>query len=161
MSPVERFTRAQDSADAGFESALEEIRTGRKRSHWIWYIFPQLAGLGTSSLSQQFAIDGQAEAIEFLRDTDLRSRLLTMTTAVAEQLRTGRPLQALMGSDIDAQKLVSSLTLFAHIARALRDEDGLDDYALLARVADEVLQVAASQGYPRCAFTMRQLQPSK
>ena len=64
-----------------------------------------------------------------------------------------------MGSGIDAQKLVSSLTLFGWAARKLADQDGGDEYASLAAIADEVLSVAQSQGYPRCAYTLGQLEP--
>ena len=61
-----------------------------KRGHWIWYVFPQIDGLGMSGLSQAFALDGEEEAAEFLRDSELRSRLLTIASTVADQLGTGR-----------------------------------------------------------------------
>ena len=69
----------------GFEAALHEIQAGGKRGHWIWYVFPQLAGLGSSGLSHTFAIADKHEAAEFLRDPKLRSRLHTITAAVAAQ----------------------------------------------------------------------------
>ena len=154
MAAIERFKSAQESPDAGFESALAEIRAGRKRGHWIWYVFPQLSGLGTSPMSQSFAIDGEQEAIEFLRDAELRARLLTISRAVADQLRTGSvSLVGLMGSQVDAQKLVSSLTLFGSVARKLHSIEGVGEYDALARIADDVLAAAASQGYPPCAYT--------
>ena len=53
---------------AGFDSALAEMRAGQKQGHWIWYVFPQLAGLGSSRLAQVYGIDGRAEAIDYLRD---------------------------------------------------------------------------------------------
>jgi uncharacterized protein (DUF1810 family) len=163
MSRLERFKEAQNSAHSGFESALAEIRTGGKTGHWIWYIFPQINGLGTSGPSRTFAIDGEDEAAAFLRDSELRSRLLTIASAVAEQLKTGeaRSLGALMGSDIDARKVVSSLTLFRHVARKLHELEGIDAYNSVATVADEVLAVAASQGYPPCAYTLGRLRPSR
>ena len=159
MSRLERFRQAQNSQHAGYESALAELRSGGKRSHWIWYVFPQIDGLGTSGLSRRFAIDGADEAAEFLRDAELRSRLLTITTTVAEQLRGGRAtsLLTLMGSDTDARKLVSSLTLFAHVARQLHAVERLDAYAAIANLADDVLAMAAAQGYPPCAVTLRRL----
>jgi uncharacterized protein (DUF1810 family) len=113
--------------------------------------------LGTSGASKTFAIDGQVEAMEFLRDSDLRSRYLTITEAVAEQLRAGRPLRVLMGSDIDSKKLVSSLTLFGHVAKQLHDAEGVGAYSSVATVADEVLALAATQGYPPCAYTLQRL----
>lgn len=156
MSRLERFREAQDSPHAGFQSALDELRTGGKRGHWIWYVFPQIEGLGTSAAARTFALDGEEEAVEFLRDQELRSRLLTIAQAVAEELTTGRArsLQALMGSDIDAKKVVSSLTLFRHVARKLHEAEGLEACRAIAKVADEVLAVAASQGYPPCSFTL-------
>jgi uncharacterized protein (DUF1810 family) len=159
MSRLERFKAAQNSSRSGFESALGEIRTGLKRGHWIWYVFPQLAGLGASGPSQAFAIHGKEEAVEFLQDSELRSRLLTIADAVAEQLRTrkGASLRSLMGSDIDARKVVSSLTLFGHVAKTLKGVDGIDAYDSIANVADEVLAVSASEGYPPCEYTLRHL----
>jgi len=59
MEPrLQRFKDAQDQPMAGFESALAEIRAGGKRSHWIWYVFPQLAGMGHSAMSQTYGLDG-------------------------------------------------------------------------------------------------------
>jgi uncharacterized protein (DUF1810 family) len=159
MSRLERFKSAQDSSRSGFQSALDEIRSGGKTGHWIWYVFPQLAGLGSSGPAQLFAIDGEEEAAEFLHDAELRSRLLTITAAVAEQLRTRKAtsLGALMGSDIDARKIVSSLTLFGRVARNLDATEGIETCGALAQVAEEVLAVAATEGYPPCAYTLRRL----
>ncbi len=163
MLRLERFKEAQNSPHSGFESALDEIRTGGKSGHWIWYVFPQLDGLGTSGPSRIFGIEGEEEAADYLRDPELRSRLLTIASAVAEQLKTGRArsLRALMGSEIDTRKVVSSLTLFGHIARKLHGLEGLDAYHSVATVADEVLAAAASEGYPPCAYTLRRIRPSE
>lgn len=160
MSRLDRFKEAQNASYAGFESALEELRSGGKKGHWIWYVFPQISGLGISSTSERFAIDSEEEAVEFLRDSELRSRLLTIASTVAEQLKSGnaKSLRQLMGSDTDARKVVSSLTLFGQVARKLRETDGLEAYSSLAAAADDVLRVAASQGYPPCAYTLRFLQ---
>jgi uncharacterized protein (DUF1810 family) len=153
--PIERFRDAQNAPVAGFAAARDELRSGAKRSHWIWYMFPQLAGLGRSDHARRFALAGEAEAAEYLRDPELRARYLTIATVVAEQLRSGgTSLRALMGSDIDATKLVSSLTLFRHVARTLQ---GDDDYAAIDRVADAILTHAAEQGYPPCAETLRRI----
>ena len=154
---IQRFRDAQDSPHAGFQSALGEIRTGGKRGHWIWYVFPQLEGLGSSGPARAFAIRGAGEAREYLRDPDLRSRLLLIATALVEQLRTGTDLAALMGSDIDARKVVSSLTLFGRIASDLNRIEPVDAHESLARVADEVLSRAAAEGYPPCAYTLERL----
>lgn len=159
MSRLERFREAQNSSHSGFESALDELRSGGKRGHWIWYVFPQIVGLGTSEAARTFALSGEEEAAEFLRDPELRSRLLTITRVVAEELTTGKAksLVALMGSDIDARKVVSSLTLFRHVARKLFEAEGIEACGAMSNVADEVLTMAASQGYPPCSFTLRRI----
>lgn len=158
---LERFKTAQDSPHAGYAAALDEIGAGGKRGHWIWYVFPQLTGLGRSSTARAFGIDGPAEAAAYLRDAELRTRLLTMTTAVLEQLKRGIPLRTLMGSDIDALKLVSSLTLFGAVGRTLAASEPGDAYAAIVRAATEVLVTAAEQGYPPCAYTLNVLTPSR
>ena len=86
MKGIERFKEAQDDPGSGFDCALGELQAGAKRSHWIWYVFPQLAGLGGSMASQFFGIRSVAEAEEYLSDPLLRSRLLAATRAVAEHL---------------------------------------------------------------------------
>ena len=170
MARLERFKTAQNSPHSGFPAALDEIRTGRKSGHWIWYIFPQLAGLGSSGTSHAFAIDDEEEAADYLRDPELRSRLLTMTRAVAEQLRRrpaleessesrqkAKSLRALMGSEIDARKVVSSLTLFGHVAKNLQVSDRTDELDALVAAADEVLAAALFEGYAPCVYTLRHL----
>jgi len=159
MSRLHRFKQAQASSHAGFQTALAEIRSGRKRSHWIWYVFPQLAGMGSSSMSRAYAIDGLKEAREFLQDSELRTRYLTIAQAVAEQLRTEEKpaLSDVMGSEIDAHKIVSSLTLFGRVAEDLNAAEPNIDYESIARTAGDVLAIAAAQGYPACARTLQQL----
>jgi uncharacterized protein (DUF1810 family) len=148
--PLHRFKSAQDDPYSGFDAALSELRAGRKTGHWIWYVFPQLAGLGMSEMSRIYGIDGPDEAAAYLRDPLLQGRLLTAATAVAEQLRAGVPLTRLLGSSIDVVKLVSSMTLFGEIASRLKDRP-------LADVAEEILRAAASEGYPLCQITLRTL----
>src|SRR5262245_48977505 len=106
-SALQRFKDAQDQPISGFETALSEIRRGGKRSHWIWYVFPQLAGMGHSAMSQRYGIDGVEEAEDYLRDPVLRSRLSTIAAAVVEQLdrRPAPSLDRLMGASIDVAKL--------------------------------------------------------
>ncbi|HKE82867.1 MAG TPA: DUF1810 family protein [Vicinamibacterales bacterium] len=154
---LQRFKDAQQRRGSGFEAALSEIQSGEKRGHWIWYVFPQLAGLGHSAASREFGIDGVAEAEAYLHDPVLRGRLLTIAIAVQEQLRHRISLESLMNSSIDVMKLVSSLTLFGSVARRLHAQDGLDDYASIASVADDILAKADAQGYPRCRFTIDRL----
>ena len=159
MSRLERFREAQNAEHGGFAAALAELRHGAKQGHWIWYVFPQIEGLGMSGMTQAFALGGEDDAAELLRDAELRTRLLTITETVAAQLRSGRvaSLRTLMGSDIDARKVVSSLTLFAYAARRLHAVEGMKAYAAMADAADEVLAMAAAEGYPPCAHTLRRL----
>jgi uncharacterized protein (DUF1810 family) len=154
VTGLERFTAAQGSRHNGFEVALQELQSGHKRSHWIWYIFPQLSGLGSSSMARAYGIRGVDEAAAYLRHPLLRERLLTATTAVLEQLQRKVGFDELMGSHIDVLKLVSSLTLFQHVASALFQADGLEDHRRLAEAADAVLTVAAAQGLPPCADSL-------
>lgn len=149
---LERFRLAQDSDDDGVAEALHELRTTGKRSHWIWYVFPQLAGLGSSHMARAFGLDGVAEALAYFRDPTLRSRLTEATAAVLARLNEGLRLTRVMGSEIDALKLVSSLTLFEGVAMMLGGE-----HERFAALASEVLQRAEAQGYPRCAFTLKAL----
>ena len=158
-SHLQRFKDAQDQPVSGFESALSEMRSGGKRSHWIWYVFPQLSGLGQSAAALTYGLRDVSEAREYLRDPLLRSRMLLMASAVAEQIGPQRkvPLPRLMGSTIDVTKLVSSMTLFGNLAKRLQAEEGGDEYAALARAADDILAVAKTEGYPPCQFTLDRL----
>jgi len=149
-----RYVDAQSGGE--YEAALAEMKAGRKQSHWIWYVFPQITGLGMSHMSQLYAIRDRDEAVAYLRHPVLSARLLEITTAVAEHVRNGAALDRLMGSSIDATKLVSSLTLFGKVARSLSDS-GTDTNAALADLADEVLIAGAAQGYQRCHHTLRTL----
>jgi uncharacterized protein (DUF1810 family) len=154
-----RFASAQDSPGAGFESALREIRGGRKTGHWIWYVLPQLSGLGMSEMSRTFALRDAADAADYVRDRVLGPRLLAVVSAIAEQLATrpGLTVATLMGSEIDARKLVSSLTLFEPVARSL-DGTGAPGWArALAVTSRTLLDRAAAEGYPACAHTLDRL----
>jgi uncharacterized protein (DUF1810 family) len=107
-----RFVAAQN-AGGSFDRAVTELRAGRKSSHWIWFVFPQIAGLGRSPISRQYAIRSVAEAKAYLAHPVLGPRLLEC----AEILTTlsGRTAEDVFG-DIDAMKLRSSMTLFRHAA---------------------------------------------
>jgi uncharacterized protein (DUF1810 family) len=156
-SHLDRFVEAQSHGRAGFAAALDELRTGGKRGHWIWYIFPQLSGLGSSPASLRYEIDSVKEAADFLEHPVLSERLLEITTVVSERVKAGVRLERLMGSRIDTLKLVSSLTLFEEVARRLAASGARPRYAEFARVADEVLAAAEIQGHPRCRFTLAAL----
>ena len=105
--------RFLDAQQGNYETALSEIRRGQKRSHWMWYIFPQYAGLGISATSQRYAIKSVAEAKAYLNDPMLGRRLVQCAEAV---LRVeGRSAQQIFGSPDDI-KLKSSATLFAQLS---------------------------------------------
>ena len=159
-SSLDRFRQAQDQRFAGFVAALDEIRSGGKRGHWIWYVFPQIEGLGMSGMAKAYGIRGVGEAREYLLDPELGARLITMTEAVAAQARGGVSLTTLMGSEIDVLKLVSSLTLFGHVARQLQAEEGREVLGRMADLAEELLAIAAAEGQPPCRFTLARLQES-
>jgi uncharacterized protein (DUF1810 family) len=106
---LERFVSAQNSGGT-FVHALAELRAGRKTGHWMWFVFPQLAGLGHSAMAQAYAIGDLAEAKAYLAHPVLGPRLLECTEAVGAH--EGRSAEQIMGG-IDAIKLRSSLTLFA------------------------------------------------
>ena len=149
---LSRFHTAQTNPTAGYAIALAEIRAGRKTSHWIWYIFPQLDGLGRSSIARAYAIRDLAEACEYLRDPLLRARYEEIAAAVSGQLDCGVSLEELMGGRTDALKLVSSLTLFRAAAQRLAREDPTFD--ALAQRCDSILQQTSAQGYSPCADTL-------
>ena len=147
---LERFIDAQDRPHGGYADALAEIRRGAKTGHWIWYVFPQLYGLGTSSHSRAYGIRGVVEATEYVQDPVLRARLIEIAAAVAAQLDRGVAVEQLMGSPIDGFKLVSSLTLLGGVARRLACEDPSFEFERLATIADAILARAQAEGYPPC-----------
>jgi uncharacterized protein (DUF1810 family) len=159
MFELDRFKRAQHDARSGFETALGELKQGRKRGHWIWYIFPQLAGLGHSSMAAHYGLQGSAEATAYLEDAILRGRLLAAARVVAAHLasRPATALPQLMGSEIDTLKLVSSMTLFREIAQRLNRSQPSPDLQDLEKQAVTILQAAAVEGYPACQWTLRAL----
>lgn len=111
---VSRFSRAQGAGvGSAYERALAELRAGRKRSHWIWFVLPQLQGLGRSAMAQRYGLDGLTEARAYLADPLLSQRLEQVIAMIAEQLQqNGTSLETLMGGHLDAAKTISSLTLF-------------------------------------------------
>src|SRR5438132_13384687 len=150
---LERFHEAHATRAA--DAALAEIRAGGKRSHWIWYIFPQIEGLGRSSTARAYAIQDLSEVCAYLRDPILRARYEEIVAAVSEQLVRGIRVEDLMGGRTDALKLVSSLTLFHAAAEQLARED--PTFASLAQRLAELLGQTGDQGYPACDFTLARI----
>jgi uncharacterized protein (DUF1810 family) len=135
---LQRFVDAQDRGGT-YARALAELRKGRKRSHWMWFIFPQVAGLGHSAVSQEYAVSGLPEARAYVAHPVLGPRLLECARALLD-LRTA-DAAAVLGA-VDAMKLRSSVTLFVHAApeepafREVLDRfyGGVEDPATLDRL---------------------------
>lgn len=113
MSPppdLERFVEAQRPV---YDAVLRELRAGRKRGHWMWFIFPQIAGLGRSAMSERFALSSLDEAVAYLAHPVLGPRLRECAAIVLAT--EGRSIREIFG-DPDDRKLRSSMTLFARAA---------------------------------------------
>ena len=107
---LERFVEAQDGV---YARVCEELRAGEKRSHWMWFIFPQIRGLGRSPMAERFAIASLAEAAAYLDHAVLGARLRECTGLVVDI--NGRTIEEIFGYPDDL-KFHSSMTLFAHAA---------------------------------------------
>ena len=108
---LERFVEAQRST---YDQALRELRAGEKRSHWMWFVFPQIAGLGRSPTARRFAIADAVEACAYLRHPVLGARLRECTEAMLGWAGK-KDAEAILGP-VDAMKFVSSMTLFDAVA---------------------------------------------
>lgn len=106
---LQRFVRAQDAV---YPAVLEELRSGRKRSHWMWFIFPQISGLGHSEMARTYAIASLDEARAYLAHPVLGTRLRECSRLVAQT--TGKSVEDLFGYPDDL-KFHSSMTLFAEV----------------------------------------------
>jgi uncharacterized protein (DUF1810 family) len=134
---LERFVAAQDGGV--YERALAELRAGRKVTHWMWFVFPQIAGLGRSEMAQRYAITSLEEARAFLSHSVLGARLREAASALLEV--QGSSATDILG-EIDAAKLRSSMTLFARADPAepvfgavlTRFFDGQEDPATIERL---------------------------
>ena len=136
---LNRFVKAQE---ASYQQALSELRAGRKRTHWSWYILPQVIGLGSSAMSVRYAVKSLAEAKAYLDHPVLGARLRECVAAM--NAHTGLRASQVLG-DIDAQKFRSCLTLFAQAGSSepVFDEalnkyfSGRPDAATLAMLASQ------------------------
>jgi uncharacterized protein (DUF1810 family) len=138
---LHRFQQAQDNGSPSvYDSAIAELTRGRKTGHWIWFVLPQLAGLGNSEMAQRYGIADLAEARAYLANPVLRQRLEAVIAVIDVQLRQpGQSLEQLMGSGLDAAKTVSSLTLFEvaglESATAMLDRIGRRCWSTLERLS--------------------------
>ncbi len=135
---LDRFVTAQD-AGGTYPRAVAELRAGQKTSHWMWFVFPQIAGLGSSAMSRRYALASLQEAAAYLEHPVLGPRLLECATLLTDA--TGRSAIDVFGA-VDAQKLQSSMTLFARasagepVFEAVLDRyfGGIEDQATVERL---------------------------
>ena len=132
---LQRFIEAQNDS---YDQALKEIRNGRKLTHWIWYIFPQIKGLGFSYNSEYYGITSLQEARDYLENELLRKRFFEITESLI--MHKGKDIESIMG-DIDALKLKSSMTLF----------DAVKPGSIFGEVLDEFY------GGERCRRTLEKI----
>lgn len=132
---LQRFIEAQNDS---YDQALKEIINGRKLTHWIWYIFPQIKGLGFSYNSEYYGITSLQEAKDYLENELLRKRLFKITESLL--MHKGKDIESIMG-DIDAMKLKSSMTLF----------DAVQPGSVFGEVLDEFY------GGERCRRTLEKI----
>ena len=138
VSDLKRFTDAQKSS---YATALAEIKSGKKRSHWMWYIFPQIHGLGVTPTSQYYAIKSLQEAQDFLADPYLGTNLINITSALLD-LDTNNA-SAVFGFPDDL-KLRSCMTLFAQVSDFDVFDKVLDKY-FDGKKDDRTLQILANE----------------
>jgi uncharacterized protein (DUF1810 family) len=113
MSEPHHLQRFLDAQDSVYEQACNELRVGRKRSHWMWFIFPQIAGLGRSETARFYAVSSLDEAAAYLQHPILGPRLLECTKLVTQV--AGKTIHEILGSP-DDMKFRSSMTLFEQAA---------------------------------------------
>jgi uncharacterized protein (DUF1810 family) len=138
---LERFVTAQDR-DGTYRRAVAELRAGAKVSHWMWFVFPQIAGLGASAVSREFAISSIQEARAYLAHPVLGPRLRECARIVADA--EDRTAAQIFGP-VDAMKLRSSMTLFASAADETADET-VAEVAVPGRPAGELAAAAEADG---------------
>ena len=110
---IERFLDAQNATYAGYEQALEEVRNGRKVWHWIWYVFPQMRGLGHSERANYYGIADREEAEDYLLNFTLNDRIHEISEALLQHQT--KSAVSIFGA-LDAMKVQSSMTLFDAIS---------------------------------------------
>lgn len=137
---LDRFLEAQQHT---YKRALSELRDGKKTSHWMWFIFPQLKGLGQSHTAHYYGIDNLKEAKEYLAQPSLRKNLLEAATTLLSV--KDKSAEAIFGST-DSQKLRSSMTLFSQVENADEVfEQVLDKYFAGKRDERTLSMLAAMQ----------------
>ena len=122
VTGLQRFIDAQDK-DNTYQTALKEIKEGKKKTHWIWFIFPQMAGLGKSEKSEYYGIVHRGEAMDYIENSILRDRLIEVTEAV---YNSDKSVYEIFGND--AIKVCSCMKLFASVSDIPIFKKMLDKY---------------------------------
>lgn len=125
MYQLERLNRFHKVHDLYYETALSEIKNGKKQSHWIWFIFPQIKGLGKTETSQYYAIENREEALAFLSDAVLGNHIREISSVLLKN-KSSNPIE-IMGIP-DNLKLCSSMTLFYNVSGEKVFFDVLEKY---------------------------------
>lgn len=160
MPNLNRFHQAQQKSRDGYAQAYNEILSGKKRNHWIWYILPQLKTLGRSDNAITYGIADFNEACEYLHDPILFKRYHDLVKLIEQQLVRNPHLliDDLMGSSVDAGKLASSLTLFHGVALSLDAREPKQELKDLKKSCTAILGIMTAQGYRPCPNTLVYLQ---
>ena len=122
MESIERFKTAQETC---YEEVLEEIKNGEKQTHWMWFIFPQIFGLGSSPTAEYYGIKTLNEAVEYLDDEVLGTRLIELCEILLSH--ENKTANEIFGS-IDSMKLRSSMTLFNYVSENPIFKEVIDKY---------------------------------
>ena len=146
---LERFREAQKEMHL---TAKCELASGAKRTHWIWYIFPQLKGLGHSNMCKHYDIQSGDEACAYLQDESLFKNYVELLSIVKIQLTKGISLNNLFNGSTDAKKFISSLTLFNLAAKHLLSEN-FYQLSAFVELTNNLLKIIQTQGYKTCTHT--------
>ena len=156
QSEYESLQRFLSKHNERFELALSEIKAGRKQSHWMWFIYPQIKGLGRSRTAQKYAISDLAEASAFLRHPTLGQNYCAMVEASWTALVQNKVDVVSMFGRVDARKLLSSLTLFEWVAVHIE----FKSVPLpLSQMCAEIFEV--HERHKRCPYTLRFIAESR
>lgn len=148
----EKFYKAQNRH---YRVAKKEIEKGRKESHWIWYIFPQLSTLGHSYNAQYYGIQDINEACVYLKDAILFKLYCELVALVEKQLNDNILLKTLFNGHPDDYKFISSLTLFSQAAAKLAKNNA--SYLTLHQSCGRIFKIVQKQGYEPCQLTLNAL----
>jgi uncharacterized protein (DUF1810 family) len=175
---IEHFCKAHEFM---WEQAISELRNGEKESHWIWYIFPNVKGLGMSGNSIQYAIQSIEQGYAYLENDMLRNHLVEGLETIAQFLiknsKNPRSLQEIMGLKIDAIKIISCCVLFNGLVKRLLTTDEKNsislrsgkqvshqmtikiqrDYERIQTASQTILNIGLAQGYHPCQTTIQWL----